>query len=163
MKVLITGATGFVGSNLFSRLESTRKDLDLRAITRSAEKLEKKIGDLSIEIIEADVMDYAGLTKALKGYDVAYYLIHSMEGSSPKEWKKFAERDRKAAENFSKAATECRVDRIIYLGGLIHANDVLSSNKKSSNISEHMKSRIEAGKILSTSSARLQFSGPRLY
>ncbi len=94
---------------------------------------------MSIEIIEADVMDYSCLTKALKGCDVAYYLIHPMTGSSPQEWKKFAERDRKAAENFSKAATECRVDRIIYLGGLIHANDVLSSNKKSSNISEHMK------------------------
>ncbi len=74
-----------------------------------------------------------------------------MEGSSPKQWKIFAERDRKAAENFSKAATECNVDRIIYLGGLIHANDE-SSN---SNISEHMQSRIEVGKILSTSSSKV--------
>ena len=67
MSVLITGATGFIGSNLVSRLWSTRKDLDLRAITRSAEKLKKKVGDLSIEIIEADVMDYLDLTKTLKG------------------------------------------------------------------------------------------------
>jgi putative NADH-flavin reductase len=99
---------------------------------------------LDIKIVKADVMDYSSLTKALEGCDVAYYLIHSMEGSSPKQWKKFAERDRKAAENFSKAATECNVDRIIYLGGLIHANEGSSS----SNISEHMKSRIEAFNII---------------
>ena len=120
-------------------------------MTRSADKLKKKIGDLDIEIVEADVMDYSSLTKALEGCDIAYYLIHSMEGASAKEWKKFAERDRKAAENFSKAATECNVDRIIYLGGLIHANETSNS----SNISEHMKSRIEVCKILSTSSSKV--------
>ena len=151
MRVLVTGATGFIGSNLISRLQSTRKDLDVRAMSRSADKLKKKIGDLDIKIVKSDVMDYSSLTKALEGCDVAYYLIHSMEGSSPKQWKKFAEKDKKAAENFSKAATECNVDRIIYLGGLIHANEG-SSN---SNISEHMKSRMEVGKILLTSSSKV--------
>ncbi|HXS59536.1 MAG TPA: NAD(P)H-binding protein [Candidatus Sulfopaludibacter sp.] len=153
-----------------SRLQSTRKDLDvrsmtrstdklkkkigdldIRSMTRSTDKLKKKIGDLDIEIVEADVMDYSSLTKALEGCDIAYYLIHSMEGASAKEWKKFAERDRKAAENFSKAATECNVDKIIYLVGLIHANETSNS----SNISEHMKSRIEVCKILSTSSSKV--------
>jgi len=120
-------------------------------MTRSADKLKKKIGDLDIEIVEADVMDYSSLTKALEGCDIPYYLIYSMEGASAKEWNKFAERDRKAAENFSKAATECDVDRIIYLGGLVHENEISNS----SNISEHMKSRIEVGEILSTSSSKI--------
>jgi hypothetical protein len=71
-------------------------------MTKSADKLKKRIGYLDIEIIEADVMDYSSLTKVTEGCDVAYYLIHSIEGSSPKQWKKFAERDKKAAENFSK-------------------------------------------------------------
>jgi uncharacterized protein YbjT (DUF2867 family) len=150
MRVLVTGATGFIGSNLVSQLCSTHADLSIRAMSRNSEKLKNKVGDLRIEIVEANVKDYASLKNALKDCDVAYYLIHSMEGSSAKEWKKFAERDRKAAENFSKAATECNVSRIIYLGGLIHENEVSDSK-----ISEHMKSRIEVGKILSTSSAKV--------
>ena len=50
-------------------------------------------------MVQADAQNYSELVKALTGVDVAFYLIHSMEGSS-KEWKKFAERDRVAAENF---------------------------------------------------------------
>ena len=71
-----------------------------------------------------------------------------MEGSS-KEWKKFSQRDRMAAENFAEAATECGVDRIIYSGGLIHDE----SREGYSKLSDHMPSRKEVGDILRTSSA----------
>src|SRR5918999_1844761 len=77
-----------------------------------------------------------------EGIDIAYYLVHSMEGAS-KEWKKFAERDRAAAMNFAKAASEYGVNRIIYLGGLIHAEE---NNQHS--LSQHMRSRREVGEIL---------------
>jgi uncharacterized protein YbjT (DUF2867 family) len=77
--------------------------------------------------------------------DVAYYLVHSMEGDS-KKWKKFAERDRKAALNFAKAVSECGVKRIIYLGGLSHGDE--------RQLSEHMRSRNEVGDILKTPSAK---------
>jgi uncharacterized protein YbjT (DUF2867 family) len=156
MRIMITGATGFIGSNLLSRLHDTRTDLDIRAMSRNVERLKNKIGDSKIEVVEADLKDYSSLKNALMGCDVAYYLVHSMEGSSPKEWKKFAERDRKASENFARAATECNVSRIIYLGGLVHENEVKNGNKSNkNNISEHMKSRIEVGNILSTSSAKV--------
>jgi hypothetical protein len=72
-----------------------------------------------------------------------------MEGSS-KEWKKFSQRDRMAAENFAEAATECGVDRIIYSGGLIHDE----SREGYSKLSDHMPSRKEVGDLLRTSSAR---------
>jgi uncharacterized protein YbjT (DUF2867 family) len=82
----------------------------------------------------------------MKGIDIAYYLIHSMEGSS-KEWKKFAERDRVAAENFSRAVSASNIRRLIYLGGLTHGKEV--------ELSEHMRSRIEVGEILKKSTAEV--------
>jgi uncharacterized protein YbjT (DUF2867 family) len=74
--------------------------------------------------------------------DIAYYLVHSMEGTS-KQWKKFSERDRVAAMNFAKVASEYGVKRIIYLGGLIHAED-----DDDDKLSEHMRSRKKVGEIL---------------
>ncbi|MFL6323075.1 MAG: hypothetical protein ACJ72Q_21730, partial [Nitrososphaeraceae archaeon] len=55
----------------------------------------------AVEIVEADVQDYSQLVKAMNGVNIAFYLIHSMEGSS-KEWKTFSQRDRLAAQNIGK-------------------------------------------------------------
>jgi uncharacterized protein YbjT (DUF2867 family) len=114
-------------------------------MTRSPES----IGHLAaqIKVIKADVSNYADVLKALAGIDVAFYLIHSMEGSS-KDWKKFVERDRNAAENFAKGASECQVKRIIYLGGLYNEKNI-------ERLSDHMRSRNQVGEILKTSSARV--------
>ena len=114
-------------------------------MTRSPESIGRLAAQ--VKVIKADVSNYAELLKAMAGIDVAFYLIHSMEGSS-KEWKKFAERDRIAAENFAKAASECKVKRIIYLGGLSNEKDIAS-------LSDHMRSRMQAGEILKTSSAKV--------
>ncbi|MFL6411356.1 MAG: NAD(P)H-binding protein, partial [Nitrososphaeraceae archaeon] len=123
-------------------------------LTRNKESLrgiyEKYNG--AVEIVEANVHDYSQLVKAMNGVNVAFYLIHSMEGSS-KKWKKFSQRDSLAAQNFAKAATECGVDRIIYLGGLIHEED--RKGYSESLLSDHMRSRKEVGDIVSTSTARV--------
>jgi uncharacterized protein YbjT (DUF2867 family) len=115
-------------------------------MTRNVNSLAGRF-DGQIDIIKADVSHYSELLKAMAGVEAAFYLIHSMEGSS-KEWKKFAERDRIAAENFAKAASECRVKRIIYLGGL-------SNEKNIAKLSDHMRSRVQVGKILKSSSAKV--------
>jgi uncharacterized protein YbjT (DUF2867 family) len=116
-------------------------------MTRNVKSIKGSNKDL--RIVEADASKYSDVVSAMKGVDIAFYLIHSMEGSS-KDWKKFAERDRIAASNFANAATECGVKRIIYLGGLVHESEVQQDK-----LSEHMRSRLEVGQILSRSTAKV--------
>jgi uncharacterized protein YbjT (DUF2867 family) len=156
MKILVTGASGFIGNRVVSKLLSfsslSKDNYEILCLTRNEESLKgryEKHKDI-IKIVVADVNDYPQIVKAMNGVNVAFYLIHSMEGSS-KEWKKFAQRDRRVAENFAKAATECGVERIIYLGGLIHGE----SKEEYSKLSDHMRSRKEVGDILRTSSTRV--------
>jgi uncharacterized protein YbjT (DUF2867 family) len=161
VKVLVTGASGFIGSRVVSKILSvyisynvSNDNCKILCLTRNKESLryryEKYNG--AVEIVEADVQDYSQLVKVMNGVNIAFYLIHSMEGSS-KEWKKFSQRDRLAAQNFAKAATECSVDRIIYLGGLIHEEGTEGNNEGL--LSDHMRSRKEVGDILRTSNARV--------
>ncbi|MFL6361625.1 MAG: NAD(P)H-binding protein [Nitrososphaeraceae archaeon] len=161
VKVLVTGASGFIGSRVVSKILSVNishnvsiNNYKILCLTRNKESLrgryEKYNG--AVEIVEADVQDYSQLVKVMNGVNIAFYLIHSMEGSS-KEWKKFSQRDRLAAQNFAKAATECSVDRIIYLGGLIHEEGTEGNNEGL--LSDHMRSRKEVGDILRTSNARV--------
>src|ERR687891_1273860 len=158
VKILVTGASGFIGSRVVSKLlslapsSSSNKNYEILCLSRNRDSLKDRYWKHEdvLKIVEADVNNYPQLVKAMNGVNVAFYLIHSMEGLS-KEWKEFAQKDRTAAENFAKAATECGVERIIYLGGLIHGESTEDYNK----LSEHMRSRKEVGDILRTSSARV--------
>jgi len=148
IRILVSGASGFIGRRLVRRLllwpGST--NWSIRCMTRNANLLSGYFQDDrgNLEFVQADVQNYPELVKALTGVDIAYYLIHSMEGPS-KEWKKFAERDRNAAENFAKAVNEAGVSRVIYLGGLTYA--------PVQELSKHMRSRMEVGEILKKSKA----------
>ena len=89
MKILVSGATGFIGSRLlvFRTLPSNKPDIT--CITRNLGLLKSRFTE-NVKILKADVMNYQELVEAMTGIDIAFYLIHSMEGSS-KNWKKFAE------------------------------------------------------------------------
>jgi uncharacterized protein YbjT (DUF2867 family) len=133
MKVLLTGATGYIGGELRRELEKDT-DVRLRLLVRDPRKAGLESGS-GVEVMEGSTFDEKSLPAALSGIDVAYYLIHSMAAKGD-----FEELDRRSAENFLAAAVSCKVRRIIYLGGLGHRETA----------SKHLLSRIETGEILSS-------------
>ena len=133
--ILVTGATGFIGSRLISHF--SKKGYFVKGLSR------KNISDTdNVKYVQADVFVQNQLEESLKGIEVVYYLLHSMEGSK-NEWQDFASREKIQAKNFLYAATKAGVKRIIYLGGLV--NDSLD-------LSPHMKSRKDVGEILASGS-----------
>lgn len=123
LTILVTGSTGYVGGSLLKPLQDAGHTV--RAMTRNPD------GKDLPNPVKGDVGDKDSLMKALDGVDVAYFLVHSMEG------KDFAERDRQGARNFAEAAKANGVGRVIYLGGLGRTSG-----------SEHLKSREEVAEIL---------------
>jgi uncharacterized protein YbjT (DUF2867 family) len=147
LRILVAGGSGFIGRRLIVKLageRSSRYD-EIICLSRRPESLRGYFQN-NVRMVRGDVSNYEEMVKALDGVDVAYYLVHSMEGGT-KGWKQFAERDRKAALTFAQAASACGVKRVIYLGGLSHGNDA--------ELSEHMRSRREVGEILKTSSSKV--------
>lgn len=135
--ILVTGGTGYVGGRLISLLE--KQPVKLRCLARSPDKLRSQVKD-STEVVQGDVLDPASLEQAMQSIHSAYYLVHLMSGS-----KDFEKDDRQAAKNFAEAAKKAQVSRIIYLGGLGDDSDP--------NLSPHLLSRHEVGKILRESGA----------
>ena len=130
-RILLTGATGYIGGRLLKLLEA--EGFPVRCITRRMEFLQGRVGP-STEIVAGDVLDADSLQRAMGGVHTAYYLVHSM-GTV----RGFEDTDRQAAERFGAAARVQRVQRIIYLGAL---------GDSSGNLSPHLRSRQEVGEIL---------------
>ncbi|WP_136686566.1 NAD(P)H-binding protein [Halorhabdus amylolytica] len=135
MRVLVTGATGFVGSYLVPALRDAGHDVV--AMTRDAGTYDPPAG---VEVVEGDLLEADSLSFS-DGIDAAYYLVHSLETGGS-----FADRDHRAAENFVDAADAAGIDRVVYLGGLGEAGDDLS---------EHLRSRQEVEAVLASGEADL--------
>ncbi len=130
MTVLVTGATGYIGGRMTSRL--VERGLRVRLLVRDPKRLRGRWWENDVELVQGDLFDFPSLERALDGVTEAYYLVHSMAAGAD-----FEERDRIAARNFVHAGHALR--HCIYLGGLVPpANDV----------SRHLQSRADTGAIL---------------
>jgi uncharacterized protein YbjT (DUF2867 family) len=128
MRVLVAGASGFVGKRLCLALE--QEGHEVIAMTRDP-KAYTGVG----RPVEADVLQPATLPSALAGCDAAYYLVHSLDVED------FEDKDARGAMAFSTAATDAGLSQVIYLGGLGNDADDLSA---------HLRSRREVERLLAS-------------
>jgi uncharacterized protein YbjT (DUF2867 family) len=133
MRVLVTGISGYVGAALVPRLQAAGHEV--RGFARSPERV-AAAGVLLDDVVVGDAVSGAGLGRALDGVDAAYYLIHSMEGPANSG---FPDQERRAAERFATAARAAGVRRVVYLGGLVPDEGV---------VSRHLASRLAVEQAL---------------
>lgn len=133
MRILLTGANGYIGMRLLPQLLEQGHDVVCAVRNKhrftSNDELKEKV-----EIVELDFLEDQATPESIKDIDVAYYLIHSMTAST----KDFDEKEAIAAKNFNKMMAETRVEQVIYLSGIINEE----------NLSKHLKSRKAVEEIL---------------
>lgn len=135
-RVLVTGATGYIGGRLIPAL--LQAGYRVRALVRDPARLNGRHWLSEVDVVKGDVLDPRSLAPALTGVDAAYYLVHSMRGNED-----FHQRDVAAARNFAEAAQAQQVKQIIYLGGL---------GDPDADLSQHLRSRQITGDALRASS-----------
>ncbi len=132
MRVLVTGATGYIGGRLVPLLLEAGHQV--RCLSRDPGRLDRVPWRDRVEAARGDVLDPSSLAVGLEGCDAAYYLVHAMaEGAG------FDERDRQGAGNFRAAAAAAGLRRLVYLGALAPEDAPLS---------KHLDSRNEVGRLL---------------
>jgi uncharacterized protein YbjT (DUF2867 family) len=143
MRVLVTGATGYIGGRLIPHLLAAGHHV--RVLVRDPARVAGRLWLPSVEVAVGNILDRDSMKRALAEVDLSYYLVHSMMTES------FQETDRRAAETFVSAAP-ASLSRVVYLGGLIPQGEQRSA---------HLRSRAEVGSILRASLPVLEFrAGP---
>lgn len=134
-RVLVTGATGYIGGRLVPRL--LEAGYTVRCLVRNPEKLRSRtwIDEPGLEIFQGDVANRAEVERAMTDCHAAYYLVHSMMAVGAD----YRERDYNLARNIARSARSANIERIVYLGGL---------GEMGENLSEHLTSRREVEAVL---------------
>ena len=133
MRILVTGVSGYVGAALAPAL--AREGHAVRGFARSPGRVAAAGVELD-DVVLGDMVTGVGLDEALDGIEVAYYLIHSMEGAAAGA---FAEQELRAADRFAAAASAAGVRRVVYLGGLVPQDGT---------VSRHLASRLAVEEML---------------
>jgi uncharacterized protein YbjT (DUF2867 family) len=132
MRILVTGASGYIGGRLIPRLLD--EGHEVFAFVRHPASLAGAPWLPQVHVVQGDLTDRASVDRAMRGIEVLYYLVHSMAGG-----RDFERQDRESAENVAAAARAAGVGRIVYLGGL---------HPDVPNLSPHLRSRAQVGQIL---------------
>ncbi len=156
MKILLTGATGYIGKRLLPALVKKGHEVVccVRDVNRfnPPESLSRKIS-----VIEADLLDSNSLKKIPKDIDGAYYLVHSM--SSSDDYKKVEE---DSAVNFRNALNATNVQHVVYLGGIVNEENLSEHLSSRKNVETHLDkggyhfSSLRAGIIIGSGSASFE-------
>ncbi|GAA5335323.1 MULTISPECIES: DUF2867 domain-containing protein [Thermus] len=145
MRVLVTGATGYVGGRLVPRL--LERGHRVRVLVRDARRLEGRPWAGQVEVVEGSLEDEAALLRALEGVEAAYYLVHAMLSET-----RFQEAEERQAKAFAQAAQRAGLPHAIYLGGLL---------PRTGRPSPHLASRARVGEILRAGVPTTEFrAGP---
>lgn len=134
MKVLVTGATGYVGSRLVPRL--LERDHTVHAAVRREGSADHFPWADDVELTRFDITEPDLVREAVQGMDAVVYLIHSLDSED------FLTKDREAAELVADACEQAGVGRVVYLSGLVPEGD----------LSDHLRSRLQVEEVFLGSS-----------
>lgn len=132
-KILLTGASGYIGGHLMNKLKD---NYEIIAISRN---IENKSNEHNVTWKAADLFDLNEITEVMEDIDIAIYLVHSMMPSAKLTQASFEDMDALLADNFAKAASYNKVQHIVFMSGLI---------PNTSELSPHLRSRLECEQIL---------------
>jgi uncharacterized protein YbjT (DUF2867 family) len=135
MKILLTGATGYIGKRLLPVLIDLGHEVFCCVRDTNRFFAPKEIQE-KIQLIEIDFLKPESLDRIPKDIDAAYYLIHSMSSSSSN----YNELEKVSATNFVNKLNTTQVKQVIYLSGIV--ND--------QSLSKHLSSRKKVEDILNT-------------
>ncbi|WP_034889344.1 SDR family oxidoreductase [Gillisia sp. Hel_I_29] len=133
MRILLTGANGYIGLRLLPQLLELGHEVICAVRDKNRLAVNKELRK-KIEVVEIDFLEKPVIPESIKNIDIAYYLIHSMTGST----KDFDSQESQAAKNFNTIMEGTSVKQVIYLSGIVNEEK----------LSKHLKSRKKVEDIL---------------